>query len=92
MGVAKEKRKQARIRIVRKQRDELPVKSEMISMRLTESELKKLDFYKAVLEERMGLPVTRGWVIKRLLELGTPTFEKFYDLQALLKEIDEVEI
>jgi len=81
-----------KIKLKVEQRKNIPTKSEMISMRLTENELKKLDFYRKVLEDRMGLPVTRVWVIVRLIELGTPAFEKFYDLASVLKEIDEVEI
>jgi hypothetical protein len=81
-----------RIKVVTEQRKKLPIKEEMISMRLTTKQLQRLDFYRQALEKHMGLPVTRGWVVNRLMELGTGPFEKFYDLYGLFKEEDEISI
>lgn len=71
-----------RISKVETQRKEkIPNKDEMISMRLTTRQLQILDEYRTTLEEEMGLPVTRGWVVTRLIELGTPAFEKLYGVK-----------
>jgi hypothetical protein len=78
--------KKKRITVVTEQRKKLPLKEEMISMRLTRSQLQRLDFYRQVLEKHMGLPVTRGWVVTRLIELGVPAFEKFYEIQEIFEE------
>jgi hypothetical protein len=75
-----------RIKVVSEQRKKMPLKDEMISMRLTKAQLERLDFYRKMLETQMGLPVTRGWVVGRLMEMGQPSFEKFYDIIGLFKE------
>ncbi len=79
-----------RVKIVSEQRKKMPVKEEMISMRLTKSQLQRLDFYRQALEKQMGLPVTRGWIVVRLIEMGTPSFEKFYDIAGMFKEEESV--
>lgn len=62
-------------------------KDEMVSMRLTTSQLSQIDEFRKEVESQLGLPVTRGWIMIRLMELGSPVFEKVYGIEEPTDEL-----
>ena len=76
-----------RKKIISEQKKKVPTKDEMVSMRLTTTQLTLIDDFRQEVQKQLGLPVTRGWVMVRLMELGAPVFERVYGIEEPTDEL-----